>query len=203
MGDSFIKLSEILDFNKRLKKSKIIKKGIKMNLYKTSFNDYFWLDENKYLDQCIIRTGIFEKHSTQIVNQLVKKGDFVLDIGANIGYYSVLFSKLIGDTGVVFCFEPTEHYSRVLRMNLEANSIQNARVFKFGLSNKRQELEIQIGNSSATLHPIKNRSIIKKEFITLTTLDDFIMDQNINKIDLIKVDIDGHEPLFLRVHRKL
>ena len=202
IGVLFIKIAQVLDFDEKFKKSKIMKKGLKMNLYKTRFNDFFWLNENKYLDKSIIENGIFEKYSTQIINQLVKKGDFVLDIGANIGYYSVLFSKLVGETGVVFCFEPTEHYSSVLEMNLEANNIQNAEVFKVGLSNKRQKLEIQIGNSSATLHPIENQAIIKEELIMLTTLDDFMLQHKLQKIDLVKIDIDGHEPLFFEGAQK-
>ena len=191
-----IKLAQILDFNEKSKKSQLIKKDIKMNLYKTRFNDFFWLDEDKYLDKCIIQSGIFEENSTQITKQLVKKGDVVLDVGANIGYYSILFSKLVGHTGKVFCFEPTEHYSDVLKMNLEANNIQNAEIFKIGLSNKNQELEIQIGNSSATLHSPGNQALKSQELIKLTSFDAFIKQYNIQKIDFIKIDIDGHEPFF-------
>lgn len=201
-GVLFIKLAQNLNYNEKSKKSQMIKKDIKINLYKTIFNDFFWLDEDKYLDKCIIQNGIFEESSTQIIKQLVKKGNVVLDIGANIGYYSVLFSKLVGYTGKVFCFEPTEHYSNVLKMNLEANNIQNTDIFKIGLSNKNQELEIQIGNSSATLHPIENQVSTKKELIKLTTLDEFIKHHHLQKIDFVKIDIDGHEPLFFEGAQK-
>lgn len=193
IGYSFIGCSQIGD---DAKKSKIVAKNIGRNLYKTGFNDYFWLNQTSYVDQCIIQRGIFEKNSTIVVKKLLKKGDIVFDIGANIGYYSVLFSKLVGEKGRVFCFEPTSHFSNVLKMNLEVNNIRNAEIFKIGLSNKDQILEIQIGDSSATLHSPGNRALDAQEFVNLTSLDKFVEQHNIQKIDFIKIDIDGHEPLF-------
>lgn len=192
-GNILIKLSQRLEGFKR---SKIIIKGGERSLYKTRFNDLFWLNINNSIDQCIICDGIFEPCSTQIIKQLIKEGDIVLDVGANIGYYSILFSRLVGTYGKVLCFEPTECYWKILKMNLEANRANNVEVFKIGLSNKSQELVIQIGGSTATLHSPGNRALETKEFINLISLDKFMEESKLPKIDFIKVDIDGHEPLF-------
>lgn len=182
---------------KYLSKSKLIEKHELRNLYRTVHGDFFWLDPNKYLDKNIIKKGCFERKSTELLKNLIKKGDIVIDVGANIGYYSVIFSRLVGEDGKVMIFEPTYHYREVLETNLEANDINNAEIYDYGLSNKEDEIEIAIGDCSATLHWVADLPATKQEKIKLKTFDSFISEHNIKKVDFIKIDIDGHEPLFL------
>lgn len=182
--------------------SKIKIFGNERNLYKTRFNDLFWLNQSGYIDQCIIKDGTFEEVSSQLVKQIVRKGDFVLDVGANIGYYSVICSKLVGNKGKIFCIEPTKHYYNILNMNLEANELNNVLVYNIGLSNKEDQLEIKIGDSSATLHSPGTELILNTELIELTTLDAFIERNRIERINFIKIDIDGHEPFFFEGAKK-
>jgi FkbM family methyltransferase len=177
-------------------KSEVVARGRERNLYRTPENDLFWLAESGYIDRCIIRDGVFEEKATAAVKRLVGRGDFVFDVGANIGYYSVLLSRLVGRDGKVFSFEPTERYADVLEMNLEANRTDNVAMFRMGLSNRMRRAEIQIGESSATLHPPGGKPLQSRELIELTTLDRFVDRHAPRKIDFIKVDIDGHEPLF-------
>lgn len=194
VGYALIKFSEFCDY---VGKSNLIQKGTDRNLYKTRFNDLFWLNKTGYVDQCIIKSGVFEEHSTRIVKRLIKEGNTVLDVGANIGYYSVMFSKLVGEKGKVFAFEPTKFFGNVLRMNLDANGCTNVETFKHGLSSKTQKLMIQIGDSSATLHVPGKRTLRAEEVVELKTLDNFVEEHNLQNIDFIKIDIDGHEPAFL------
>lgn len=183
--------------DKRLSRSLIVKKGQDRDLYKTRFNELYWLDKNNYLDQCLIKDGYFEKHSTNATLQLVKKGDIVFDIGANIGYYSVLLAKLVGPKGRVLAFEPTNYFSQVLKKNLEANNAtNNVEIFNFGLSEKEQDLEIHIDGPSATLHDSTVDPHAKNEMIKLVPLDNFIKQYNLKRLDFIKIDVDGHEPFF-------
>jgi len=177
--------------------SKLLIRKPDRSLYRTPDGDLFWLNVTGYVDRCIINEGIFEKKSVQWLPYLLKEGDIVLDIGANIGYYSVLISKIIGKTGFIYAFEPTKHFCTILKNNLDENKINNVEIFEYGLSNKNQELEIFIGPSSATLHEPEGYEVIEgKEKIKLTTLDEFVKDKNLNRIDFIKIDVDGHEPLF-------
>lgn len=204
--DNIIKILKIIEsllksFILRLLKpflsSKIIKKGKDRDLYRTRFGYYFWLDKTKYIDQRIIETGIYEKDSTEVVRKIIKTGDFVLDIGANIGYYTILFSRLVGDSGVVFCFEPTKLYRDVLLRNIESNNITNCKILEFGLSNKEKECQIYITDSTATLHLPGENVPYDNEKIILRRLDDISSSLGLSKINFIKVDIDGDEPAFL------
>lgn len=193
IGSKLVFISEIMQLNK----SKLLERGVDRNLYRTSTNMVFWLNTTGHVDKCIINSGVFEKHATELVMRLIKEDDIVLDIGANIGYYSVILSKLVGPNGKVFAFEPTVHFGRYLRMTVEQNDCVNVEIYQIGLSNKSQEIDIDIGESSATLHsePLFD-PIISKETIKLTTLDEFIDSHPQQKIDFIKIDVDGHEPLF-------
>lgn len=178
-------------------KSILIESGKVRSLYRLPSGYDLWLNTSGYIDKQIITKGVFEPLSTKIMERFVKPGDVVIDVGANIGYYTVLFSKRVGASGTVIAFEPTRHFGDVLKKNVEANQLNNVEIIDFGLSNKAQDLEIDIGPSSATLHsPEGFDKVIDNEKISLTTLDTFVRERALDKIDFIKVDIDGHEPLF-------
>lgn len=186
-------------FMAQKQKSQIVRRGNERNLYKTKDGDFFWLNPQNYLDNEIITTGIWEPMSTNVVKRLVKSGDVVLDIGANIGYYTVLLSKLIGADGKVIAFEPTEYFGKILKDNLAENHVTNCLVQKYGLSENLNHREICIGDDSATLQWESDISPHNgKEKITLKRLDDIIDDFELERLDFIKIDVDGHEPAFLK-----
>jgi FkbM family methyltransferase len=177
--------------------SQLVRYGTHRNLYRTPTGILLWLNNTGYLDRMIIREGEFEPMSTAAVNRLVKPGFTVLDIGANIGYYTVIASKLVSDAGKVIAFEPTVNFLDVLSKNIAANNLSNVEVMPYGLSNRTCELEIDIGPSSATLHsPPGFDKVLSTEKIQLISLVDFVQTSKIEKIDFIKIDIDGHEPVF-------
>ena len=175
----------------------LVEKGQGRDLYKTRFGDLFWLNPTSCVDESIINSGIWENDSTNIVNRLVKPNDFVLDIGANIGYYTILFSKLVGKNGKVFAFEPTKDYYNVLKSNLKANNITNCESFQIGFSDKDEQLKIFLGQHSASIYEIGDQKQIQSELINLMALNTFVLNNNIKKIDFIKIDVDGHEPRIL------
>ena len=61
---------------------------------------------------------IYGESDTKIVKKLIKNGDVVLDIGANIGYYTLIFAKLVGNSGKVFAFEPEPENFKILQKNI-------------------------------------------------------------------------------------
>jgi hypothetical protein len=79
--------------------SELLIKNKDISLYKTQYGDLFWLNEYSCVDENIKKSGIFEPDSTKFVRNFVKPGNTVLDIGANIGYYSVIMSKIVGGGG--------------------------------------------------------------------------------------------------------
>lgn len=157
------------------------------------------LHRDSYIGRMILEHSVFEPETTQLVQDLVKPGMHVLDIGANIGYYTLMLANCVGSDGFVWAFEPVTSYREQLVWHLEQNRLSHrVRVVPFGLSDTSTRCIISVGDTSATLHWTSDEPPLGKELITLNPLDDIANDLGIRHVDFIKLDIDGHEPKFLR-----
>lgn len=107
----------------------------------------------------------------------------IIDAGANIGYYSLLFSYLAKD-GLVYAFEPTETYQMLLN-NLEYHKTKNVIPLKYALSNFTKK-------KTEKIYKIWNHDPVEEEFLFIK-IDDFIETLNIPKVDLIKIDVDSYD----------
>lgn len=135
--------------------------------------------------------GEIEPLHTSVVEKLLKPGDVALDIGANIGYYTLLFSKLVGLKGKVFSFEPHPKNFFYLLKNIKINKLTNVIPFMKAVSAFTGNGYLYEDPASCFDHRIiytPSRRIIK---IELVRLDD-IEFENVN---LIKMDIQGSEML--------
>jgi FkbM family methyltransferase len=150
-----------------------------------------FLDEKDSLSLSI--WGIFEEFETKIVKEKIKKGDVVLDIGANIGYYTLIFAKLVGEKGKVFAFEPDPTNFSILKKNIEINGYKNVVLAQKAISDKNGKIKLYICEDNRGDHRIydshNNRQSIEIEAIRL---DDYFKDYNGN-INFIKMDIQGAE----------
>lgn len=81
--------------------------------------------------------GIREPMSTKTVKEEVKKGYTVIEIGANIGYYALMESKLVESKGKVYAIEPLHRNFRNLKKNIELNSYKNIKPFELGIGDKK------------------------------------------------------------------
>jgi FkbM family methyltransferase len=151
-----------------------------------------------YLDREILRKGCFEKKTTRLVRRIVKPGMRVLDVGANFGYFTTLLAHDVGREGHVWAVEPTSYFRSRIAWHLQANGLTDrVTMVPYGLSDRTSEVEISIGNSSATLHPVSKSDISGSETIVLKRLDDVSSQLGMDHLDFVKVDIDGHEGMFL------
>lgn len=155
------------------------------------------LDPTQYIDSEILNYGVFERHSVEWVKKLVRPGMVVLDVGANFGYYTMLFSQLVGPTGAVVAFEPSTRFRTRLRRHASLNDARNVQVVSLALSNFPGELCLQMGGDTASFHWVAEGAPVGTETVVLDTLDNYVMSHGIEKIDFIKVDIDGHESKFI------
>jgi len=113
---------------------------------------------------------------------------WIFDIGANIGYYSILFSQL-APGGRVFAFEPTAT-AEMLRANLRHNAIGNAEIYEVALAATTGEREDRIFRMWGTDGEIKTYSFY--------ALDDFITQHRIERVDCLKIDVDSFDFEVLR-----
>ena len=122
----------------------------------------------------------WEPFQTNIIEKLVKKGEVVFDIGANIGFYTLLFSKLVGENGKVYAFEPDPETFSLLKRNIGENNINNVVLINKAVSNKEEKIDFYILESNTS-----GNSVFKENL-------DKVASKSI-KVDFVKLDIEGSE----------
>jgi len=161
------------------------------------------LDTTLGVDSAIYHTGVFEPDSTRLVHRLVKPGMIVADVGANFGYYTIQFSKTVGDAGKVYAFEPSLKFQERLIHHIDRNQCTNVRVIREGLSDRAETLRLYDGGDSASFYfGDSNDKSAPVENVRLVTFDSFVRKEKLSRLDFMKVDIDGHEMRFFRGAKK-
>lgn len=135
--------------------------------------------------------GIFEPQEMELVKQQINLGDTVLDIGANIGYYTLIFAKLVGEHGKVFAFEPDPNNFALLKKNIEINGYSNVVLVPKGVSNENKRAKLYLCEQNKGMHRVYNSVFCNDSIdIDLVRLDDYFPHE---KINFIKIDIEGAE----------
>jgi FkbM family methyltransferase len=142
--------------------------------------------------------GIYEPLTTDLVQAEIAPGSVVLDIGANIGYFTLIFAKRVGPTGHVFAFEPEPGNFALLQDNVAANGYSNVTLSRLAVSDRagRVRLYVDAGNpGDCRIYDSHDRRASLE--IETVRLDDY-WDPPFGRIDFIKMDIQGAEPAALR-----
>jgi FkbM family methyltransferase len=153
----------------------------------------------------IMRDKTYEPHVTKEIIPLLATDTVMVDIGANVGYFSLLAASLIGSTGKVVAFEPVHDNCELIHMSLMENGFNNVEVHPYAVADKKQVLALRIDGSDGTI--IQGDLIVGQpipphdELAQAITLDDFL--RNEPKVDLIKVDVEGAEARALRGMQRL
>ncbi|NWG36456.1 FkbM family methyltransferase [Nitrososphaera sp.] len=183
-GHELEKYRVIHDFNKwliqRLKSDSVEVNGYRMFV---DWRDSLHLSINKS----------FEPFQTEIAKKMLRQGDVAVDIGANIGYYSLLFAATVGSTGRVFAFEPDPYNFGLLRKNAEINNFSNITMFDKAVSDTNRQGKLYKSEYNLGDHRIFALDDDYKSIdIEVIRLDDVSELRDV-KISLIKIDIQGSE----------
>ncbi|MBW8049692.1 MAG: FkbM family methyltransferase [Cytophagales bacterium] len=137
--------------------------------------------------------GSHEPFTTEFVKTQINKNDIVIDLGANIGYYTLIFARCVGEGGVVFAFEPDPDNFQLLVKNVKVNGYHNVILINKAVSNYTGKIKLYLSEDNYGDHriykPLERRKSIEIESIRL---DDYFKDKNI-EINFIKMDIQGAE----------
>lgn len=144
----------------------------------------------------------FERHELDFILKILRPGMTFFDVGANVGLYSLAAARKVAH-GRVFSFEPCQWtYQRLLR-NIELNGLQNVSAIRTALGEFSGQAVLQINapgkDGLNTLgrprHP--DSEIIGQETVPISTLDEFLAQENVSRVEVMKVDVEGAElPLF-------
>ncbi|MCX7642882.1 MAG: FkbM family methyltransferase [Armatimonadetes bacterium] len=136
---------------------------------------------------------VHEPTVTKLLPGFVRLGDTVLDIGANIGYYTMLLSQLVGGRGTVIAVEPHPDNVRLLELNLRLNRVTNVKVMPVAVSDEvgTAEMFVSDGSNWHSLHPTERTG--QRKIVVPTMTIDTIVAQLERSVDLIRMDIEGWE----------
>jgi FkbM family methyltransferase len=147
--------------------------------------------ENDALTNMVAKNKEYEPHFRTIVNAFLNIGDRVIDAGANCGFHTITMSKLVGDIGKVYSFEPLRIIYQQLNCNVFINGLSNVTTYNCAIGNENKIISItppnyqlpgNIGNTWVNLNSTGDS-------INMVKLDGFITE----KIKFIKLDIQGCE----------
>ena len=138
---------------------------------------------------------IWERRIVNLYRTIVKEGNIVLDCGAFIGLHTLELSKLVGDTGKVYSFEPIPAVADCLEKTLEEKNIQNVVLVRKPLhSSSNKELSFVSDHNGLSSVSEYRRKPFKYHYNFLSiTIDDFINIPDDKKITFIKIDVEGNE----------
>jgi FkbM family methyltransferase len=160
------------------------------------FDTLFELDLAEWCQRKIY-LGAYEPRETRLMIEMLKPGMTVVDIGANIGYYTALAASRTGPGGRVFAIEPEARSFSALKRMIGGNHITAvARAFNFGLGERQDEQHLYLSPSSTNNSPtmIPHGNFASSATVPVRTLDDCLDEWNVSQVDLIKIDVEGWEP---------
>jgi FkbM family methyltransferase len=153
-----------------------------------------WTAEIDHLQLLIYYLGTFEPHCLPYLRAVLPLGGTVLDVGANIGVYSIESAAVVGPAGRVIAIEAAAPHAASLRHNLKLNSFSHVSVFETavgavaGSATLRRRTGDNLGMYS--LGAIEG---VEAEIVSVRTIDDVLVECQITELDLIKMDIEGSE----------
>ncbi|MFN0277450.1 MAG: FkbM family methyltransferase [Pyrinomonadaceae bacterium] len=177
----------------------LYKAGSMRNVTRDGFN--YALDLSCMM-QWVVFWNFKEKQRDRLYS-LVNEGDVVLDVGTNIGEMLLHFARLVGNDGFVYGFEPDETNFANAQKNISLNDFQNIHVFNFGVSDKKETQKLyRVDEHNLGMNRILNDAEAARfedfTVIETDTLDNIVVRNRIQKVDLIKIDIEGYEMHALR-----
>jgi len=182
-------------------------RSIKRLIFKTlGLKNYLRILQRSYF--LLYRTGVLKYSSTYeyhyFVKRLIKKGDVIIDIGANLGYYSFLFARWSGHSGKVFAVEPIIVYNEIF--NEKAKKYKNITLYPYALGAEEKMVELVSSPHTGFLRtglphvydPQRDGKIENQEFKFEAQMKrPSVLFGNLERIDYIKCDIEGFEYIVL------
>lgn len=133
-----------------------------------------------------------------VKNNLISDHPVLFDVGANVGSYTHVLQKHFDANAKIYAFEPSSRTFEKLQNNI--GSSENVHLFQHGFGEKKSSLTLYFNPEKSTLASVYNRNLEHfgmaldaSEEIHLETIDGFCKEQNIDTIDFLKIDVEGHE----------
>ncbi len=154
-----------------------------------------FLDSHEPAERWLMFSGNYQPALTGMLQRHTKPGAYCLDVGANLGFYTVKFGQWVGKSGHVAAFEANPVMAERVRKNVRLNGFSHVEVIENAVHDHPDTLEFYISDSpgKSSIYAISNP--VKKITVKAITLDDYLRDWS--RLDVIKMDIEGNDCLGL------
>ena len=151
----------------------------------------------------IFVTGLYEPNEFFWLSHTLKPGMSFVDVGANLGLYTLFAARRVSDSGRVIAIEPSSREMQVLRRNVELNSLENVSLLNVAVSDHAGDVELLIASADHAGHNTLgafgyDTELANRERVGLNRLDDVLESASVKRVDVIKMDIEGAELAALR-----
>lgn len=147
--------------------------------------------------------GTWEPEIVKAVTEVVHEGFVAIDVGAHLGYYALILSRIVGSDGQVIAFEPIPSNFRILSDNIGLNRCNNIQAVNKAVSDRSGQLEGTLPMEStlpSSFTLLKNEGVNKIR-VEAVSLDDFLKEWD-RPVDFIEIDVEGAEGLVIEGARK-
>ena len=140
-------------------------------------------------------TDKYEVGTTRLLENVIKPGMVVVDIGAHVGYFTLLAARQVGTEGRVYSFEPEPTNFRLLQENIKANGYQNVLATQKAVSDAAGSAQLVLSSRDNGTHSLFGHSTSEENIVSVkvTSLDEFLTGEGWPKVDFIKMDVEGAE----------
>lgn len=151
-----------------------------------------WLavDGTSQTGRILYAIGVYERGSTELLRRVLRSGDTMIDIGANIGYFSVVAARAVGHGGRVVAFEPQDRVRRRLEQNLRLNHLHNVTVRHEALSSSAGEMDFYAPEADTGLASLRHLDGLGATRVETRTFDEL---WDGGPVRLVKIDVEGAE----------
>ena len=180
-----------------LASQELVNKEISKSRARVETDDFVIFVDSRDLDigDYIARNRKYEPHVTASLKRALKPGYTFLDIGANIGWHTLTAAAQLKGNGKIISVEPNPRNVQLLYHSVTVNGFSNVKVFPYAASDENHLLQLVAGISNGVVKDVpEDRAYC--EYVPAFKIDDLVKDEP--RIDVVKIDIDGHEPKALR-----
>jgi FkbM family methyltransferase len=141
--------------------------------------------------------GTYEPGVVQGLEKLIQPGWTAIDVGANIGYFTLLMANLVGPHGKVIAFEPLAENFKILKENIQLNGHANVVAENLALMSRTERIELRSATPGAITWvasvKIDQNAAVESQSAEAVTLDEYVETNGIAKVDFLKIDVEGAE----------
>jgi FkbM family methyltransferase len=168
----------------------------------TDGGDFVYVPQQ--LDITTVERLVHDPAPEPIIAKVCPPGGTVMDVGSNLGDWSLPMAKAVGTKGQVYAFEPVPFLADALTKTFQLNGFENGVVSHMALSDSIGEAAFTIAHSDGELLNVRCSSLTAdigkgvQTTVSTTTLDAFCANEKLDRLDFIKIDVENHEPAVIR-----